>query len=366
LTITLASQGSISFGVGAALILGANLGTTTIPLIASAAFRREGKRLALAHFFLKLFGVGITLLFFSYFLTVIDLLIPGEAKGAPLAFHLAAVHTGFNLISLTFWSLLSPLILWLVCWLLPDPAMDTVRTLSPAVWRILVSSPKRALQEAQEQIAQMRLLIKDLSDTCTELLRSPQNTESLSRISPIRLTRRFEPIREGLYYLLLRCEPQQLDAEQRRFIQKQLRQIEAHSILFDEGIKLLAHLEMNARASQNALPAEWLPLLDRFAKQLNDLWNSVLLSREEDAHTLRLQRSLNKLDEVNHKRWQNSPQDRHQDVVWRYQLLASLRRFAALLQSLNHPTASPPSDLLAADLPPAPPITTPLPAPSEE
>jgi phosphate:Na+ symporter len=88
--------GSSAFEFAAAMILGANIGTTIDAILASIGSKAAAKQTALVHVLFNVVGSVVALLFFRPLLFLVDLLVPGSPGGAGIAAHLAMFHTVFN------------------------------------------------------------------------------------------------------------------------------------------------------------------------------------------------------------------------------------------------------------------------------
>ncbi len=104
LTMTLMVSGVIPFEVGAAMVLGENIGTTITAELAASVGNVHAKRAARIHSSFNLFGVVIALLFFPFFLKLVVGLTAYFFGGNPIdnptqfgSTGLAVLHTTFNL-----------------------------------------------------------------------------------------------------------------------------------------------------------------------------------------------------------------------------------------------------------------------------
>jgi len=96
-------QGLISIENALPIVLGANIGTTVTAIVGSIAANINGKRSAAAHFFFKLLGVGICLVFLPVFVTILKSFFTSIAQ------QIAFGHFLFNLlITIVFMFLLKP------------------------------------------------------------------------------------------------------------------------------------------------------------------------------------------------------------------------------------------------------------------
>jgi len=92
IVIILAGQGVLGLLPAFAIVLGANIGTTSTAIIASLLLDKQAKRVALAHFMFSFIGVIVILPFISF---IVDLLskMPGT-----VAHQVAIGHIAFNII----------------------------------------------------------------------------------------------------------------------------------------------------------------------------------------------------------------------------------------------------------------------------
>jgi phosphate:Na+ symporter len=96
LIITLALGGAIGFEFAAAMILGANIGTTVDAIMAAIGSKAAAKQTALVHVLFNVVGSIVALLFFRPLCLLVDTLTPGSPGGSGIAAHLAMFHTIFN------------------------------------------------------------------------------------------------------------------------------------------------------------------------------------------------------------------------------------------------------------------------------
>jgi phosphate:Na+ symporter len=96
ITIGLAAKGIISFPMAAAIVLGANIGTTFDGLLACIGTSRNSQRAAFAHSLLSIVGVAWVLAVFRPFLAFVDWATPGALNPASAGAHIAMLHTLFN------------------------------------------------------------------------------------------------------------------------------------------------------------------------------------------------------------------------------------------------------------------------------
>jgi len=106
LTLVMCNNGWIPFEMGAAMVLGENIGTTITANIAASVANVSARRAAMAHSVFNLFGVVWVLVLFHPFLTVVSKIIMAIGLDNPLQagassnstlYAISMVHTLFNL-----------------------------------------------------------------------------------------------------------------------------------------------------------------------------------------------------------------------------------------------------------------------------
>jgi phosphate:Na+ symporter len=95
----MAHSGIVDFSMAAAMILGANIGTTVDAALAAIGTRSAARQAALVHVLFNVIGTVWALIFFKPLLALVDYLTPGPLDGAGITAHLAMFHTLFNLIN---------------------------------------------------------------------------------------------------------------------------------------------------------------------------------------------------------------------------------------------------------------------------
>ena len=106
LTLVMCNNGWIPFEMGAAMVLGENIGTTITANIAASVANVSARRAAMAHSVFNLFGVVWVLILFHPFLTVVSKIIMAMGLDNPLVagassnsilYAISMVHTLFNI-----------------------------------------------------------------------------------------------------------------------------------------------------------------------------------------------------------------------------------------------------------------------------
>ncbi|MDR2049429.1 MAG: Na/Pi cotransporter family protein [Treponema sp.] len=93
LVIALSYRGITGFEIAAAIILGANIGTTIDAILAAVGAKTAAKQAALGHVLFNVVGSLVALAFFTPLLALVNLLTPGT----DITTRLAMFHTVFNI-----------------------------------------------------------------------------------------------------------------------------------------------------------------------------------------------------------------------------------------------------------------------------
>lgn len=127
LTMTLMAGGMIPFEIGAAMVLGENIGTTITAELAAMVGNVHARRTARIHSAFNIIGVGWVLLIFPFFLKGIAFLTENIAGGNPIfepllygSTGLAILHTTFNLANVL-----------LMIWFVPQLVQYAERSVKP-------------------------------------------------------------------------------------------------------------------------------------------------------------------------------------------------------------------------------------------
>ena len=101
ITLIMCANGWISLELGAALVLGENIGTTITANLAALTANTQAKRAALAHFVFNVFGVIWVLIIFHPFMQlvnwVVDTFFQTNNPEVAISYKLSAFHSIFNI-----------------------------------------------------------------------------------------------------------------------------------------------------------------------------------------------------------------------------------------------------------------------------
>ncbi|MCR4823511.1 MAG: Na/Pi cotransporter family protein [Treponema sp.] len=95
IVLTMAANGSLSWSLSAAIVLGSNIGSTIDAVMSSFGATVNAKRTAFVHVAFNVSGTLLALAVFKPFLALIDHIVPGT-PAENITTHIAMLHTVFN------------------------------------------------------------------------------------------------------------------------------------------------------------------------------------------------------------------------------------------------------------------------------
>lgn len=331
LVLELARQGFLNYPMGAAIILGANIGTTITPLIASLEYDRNVKRLAASHVVIKVVGVGMTLCFFSSFLLLVDAIVPGNVSDSVLL-HLAAVHTIFNFCNVLVWGLLSNMVVKILFHLIPSHSYDqeSQSVLPIRVRRMLARHPQHAFCEIDKQISRLKDMTKSLADHNLEMLTDGVNGQRIT--NSMLLQRRFESFKEVIYDLLVRLKQNNLSEEDNKHIQKQLEMLSDISSFYALNTDFKNHIEKGMILNGYKVPSEIRSLFQEFQRGFNEMWLKLFLGNIATTFNANLHNTLQDLENV-YAFYLNKKKN-SQQLYWLYETIRYQNQTVLLFERL--------------------------------
>lgn len=166
LTMTLASQGLLTFPGAMALVLGENIGTTiTAELATIGSNNINAHRAARAHTMFNVIGVTMMLCVFPLFVKLVETLTLALGAGpvdqvvgedvVNIARYIANGHTMFNVINASFFLIVLPWLIKIAVLLSPKEEEDIDYFRLPNFGDRLIDTPIAAIVEARSEILRM-------------------------------------------------------------------------------------------------------------------------------------------------------------------------------------------------------------------
>lgn len=208
ITLIMCSQGWISFGLGCAIILGGNIGTTITPILASLSGNLAAKRTAMGHVLFNVIGSVIVLCIFNPFMHLVaDIteacigvnpcdITPGveasmadstllDPKGgltalaqSAEAFGLAMFPTVFNACNLMIMIWFTKLYVKIVCWIMPARHKDEEEEFSlKYIGRGMLTASELNITQAQKEISVYGERVSRMLDMAHNLIHMADKSE---------------------------------------------------------------------------------------------------------------------------------------------------------------------------------------------
>jgi phosphate:Na+ symporter len=308
LTITMALNDMIGFETAAAMILGANIGTTIDAIMAAIGARTAARRTALVHVLFNVVGSLIAVIFIRPLIALVDVLTPGAPAGGGIATHLAMFHTVFNvmgtLLFLPFISQFAALVSFLIKDRDKVPAGRKTYRLQ-YVSGTLQNTPELNIIRAEKEIRDMAGLASSMFANISTALQNLYHTDNKedavdTLVAEMRDKEEFaDEMRVELTRFLIECRRPQLSGQSERKIYQLLRIISdledmtddccSASLLLERSVKKKLYFkdkEMEALAPYTRLVEDFLAFV---REQLGQT-----ITAEQETYAAELEKSIDK------------------------------------------------------------------------
>ncbi|MDR0668751.1 MAG: Na/Pi cotransporter family protein [Treponema sp.] len=250
LTITMALNNMIGFETAAAMILGANIGTTIDAIMAAIGAKTAAKRTALVHVLFNVVGSLIAVIFIRPLITLVNILTPGQPAGGGIATHLAMFHTVFNVMGTLLFLPFITQFAALVSFLIKDrgEVPDVKKTYRMQyISGTLQNTPELNILRVEKEIRDMAGLASsmfaNISTALQNLYQAGNKEEAVDTlVAEMRDKEEFaDEMRVELTRFLIECRRPQLSGQSERKIYQLLRIISDLEDMTDDccGVSLL-------------------------------------------------------------------------------------------------------------------------------
>jgi len=172
ITISLASQGIITYETAAALVLGENIGTTITALLASLGATTNARRAAYFHVIFNLIGVLWITAIFHWYIQFIQFIMEGDVSAVKVVdgndtypgttAAIAATHSIFNVTNTLMFLPLMGLMERLLVWMVPSKSYKEKPRLTDLDVH-MVETPLLAIEQSRKELQRM-------GDGCEKML----------------------------------------------------------------------------------------------------------------------------------------------------------------------------------------------------
>ncbi|GHV79724.1 phosphate:sodium symporter [Spirochaetia bacterium] len=316
--LTMAHGGLITYEIAAAMILGANIGTTIDAALASIGTKPAARQAALVHVLFNVIGTAWALCLFRPLLALVALVTPGSPEGN-ITNHLAMFHTMFNMINtLLFFPFVKPFAA-LVSFLIKDkdgtPEPQSVYRLE--YQHSTRSTPELNIIRAEKEIRDMTALASSMFARVSEVLSSfREDGDKAAAVDALVTEMRdkeeyADEMRVDLTRFLIECTRQQLSHQSETKVYQLLRIISdledmtddcySVSMLLDRSVKknlLFKNKEMEALAPYVAQVEDFLSFVKDHVGRSITAEQAAFAGRLEDT----IDKSRDKLRRLGRKR----------------------------------------------------------------
>lgn len=329
ITLIMCANGWISFELGAALVLGENIGTTITANLAAITGNTQSRRAALAHLVFNVFGVIWVLCLFGPFTNMVTWIVENwigvtdNGDGSFVSFQLSAFHTCFNICNVLILIWFVKLIEKTVCKILPVKENDEDTRLRYITGGLL-STAELSVLEAQKEIALYAQRTRKMFGFVQELLHTKKGDEFNKLYSRIE---KYESISDNMEIeianYLNKVSEGRLSSESKTRIQSMLREVTEIESIGDSCYNLARTLNRKRQNSQE-------DFTEKQYEHISNMMNLVDGALEEmdkiithrPSHHVDVNKSYNIENEINNYRNQLKSQNINDvnNQVYGYQL----------------------------------------------
>ena len=329
ITLIMCANGWISFELGAALVLGENIGTPITANLAAITGNTQSRRAALAHLVFNVFGVIWVLCLFGPFTNMVTWIVENwigvtdNGDGSFVSFQLSAFHTCFNICNVLILIWFVKFIEKTVCKILPVKENDEDTRLRYITGGLL-STAELSVLEAQKEIALYAQRTRKMFGFVQELLHTKKGDEFNKLYSRIE---KYESISDNMEIeianYLNKVSEGRLSSESKTRIQSMLREVTEIESIGDSCYNLARTLNRKRQNSQE-------DFTEKQYEHISNMMNLVDGALEEmdkiithrPSHHVDVNKSYNIENEINNYRNQLKSQNINDvnNQVYGYQL----------------------------------------------
>ncbi|MDD6892604.1 MAG: Na/Pi cotransporter family protein [Bacteroidales bacterium] len=308
ITLIMCANGWISFELGAALVLGENIGTTITANLAALTANTPARRAALAHMMFNVFGVLWVLIAFKPFLLCVnwivdDLMAVDPDPTVSVPFKLSAFHSCFNVCNVLLLIWFVPIIEKAVCRIIPQKEADEEYRLQ-FISGGLLSTAELSILQARKEINLFAERIQRMFRMVPELLHTENENDFNKLFSRIE---KYENISDNMEleianYLTLVSEGR-LSSESKVQIQEMLREVTEIESIGDSCYNLARTINRKRRGTEDFTPAQYNHIEEMFRLTDNALTQMIKLVKDTH-HLVDVNKSFNIENEINNYRSQ--------------------------------------------------------------
>ncbi|MBR4048794.1 MAG: Na/Pi cotransporter family protein [Bacteroides sp.] len=308
ITLIMCANGWISFELGAALVLGENIGTTITANLAALTANTQAKRAALAHLVFNVFGVIWVLCLFPFFTGAVSWFVENvmgvTETSVAVPFKLSAFHTAFNICNVLIMIWFVKLIERTVCTIYPSKEQDEeyrLRFISGGMLstaELSILQAKKEIHLYAERTYRMYGMVKDLLHTEKEedfnkLFSRIEKYESISDNMELEIANYLNQVSEG-----------RLSSESKLEIRAMLREVTEIESIGDSCYNLARTINRRRQSNVDFVEKQYerihnmMALVDQSLRQMIVVINHA----EHENRDVDVNKSFNLENEINNYR----------------------------------------------------------------
>ena len=306
ITLIMCANGWISLELGAALVLGENIGTTITANLAALTANTQAKRAALAHFVFNVFGVIWVLIIFHPFMQlvnwVVDTFFQTSNPEVAISYKLSAFHSIFNIcnVCILIWGV--KLIERTVCALIHPKEEDEEPRLRFITGGMLSTAELSILQARKEihlfaeRAHRMFGMVQDLlhtekDDDFNKLFSRIEKYENISDNMELEIANYLNQVSEG-----------RLSSESKLQIRAMLREVTEIESIGDSCYNLARTINRKRQTNQDFTEKQY-EHIHFMMKLTNDALAQMIVVVEKPEHqSIDINKSFNIENEINNYR----------------------------------------------------------------
>ena len=306
ITLIMCANGWISLELGAALVLGENIGTTITANLAALTANTQAKRAALAHFVFNVFGVIWVLIIFHPFMQlvnwVVDTFFQTSNPEVAISYKLSAFHSIFNIcnVCILIWGV--KLIERTVCALIRPKEEDEEPRLRFITGGMLSTAELSILQARKEihlfaeRTHRMFGMVQDLmhtekDDDFNKLFSRVEKYENISDNMELEIANYLNQVSEG-----------RLSSESKLQIRAMLREVTEIESIGDSCYNLARTINRKRQTNQDFTEKQYEHI--HFMMKLTDdaLAQMIVVVEKPEHQSIDINKSFNIENEINNYR----------------------------------------------------------------
>ena len=306
ITLIMCANGWISLELGAALVLGENIGTTITANLAALTANTQAKRAALAHFVFNVFGVIWVLIIFHPFIQLVNLVVDTffqtNNPEVAISYKLSAFHSIFNIcnVCLLIWGV--KLIERTVCALIRPKEEDEEPRLRFITGGMLSTAELSILQARKEihlfaeRTHRMFGMVQDLlhtdkDDDFNKLFSRVEKYENISDNMELEIANYLNQVSEG-----------RLSSESKLQIRAMLREVTEIESIGDSCYNLARTINRKRQTNQDFTEKQYEHI--HFMMKLTDdaLAQMIVVVEKPEHQSIDINKSFNIENEINNYR----------------------------------------------------------------